>query len=596
MSDFMIRFSLCNIFICGIIGILLIVKRIFKNILSNRMQYNLWFLLLGLLAVPFIPFRSIGILQLLSWAYSFNSSSDISTEITAAGTPNANQTENSDWMNDFALSVNGERPAITGYLLLSIWIVGILVMIILIIKSALRLRTLEKSALPLQNQNVRRLYHQCLEEMEIHRNIPIYSTAYIKSPFTVGLIRPRIYLPIHLISDYNPKDCRFMLLHELQHYKHGDAFINGVMNLVSIVYWFNPMIWYALKEMRNDREIACDSSVLNMLKEQDYEEYGKTLINFAEKLSFSAFPFVSNMGGNKQQIKKRIISIASYHSTTKLQTVKGLFVYFLIGCFLLAFTPVLTANASENTYHINKEDNSISYTDLSAYFDEYQGCFVLFDLSTESWKIYNEAMAEKRISPDSTCKIYNAIFALENGYITPTSNSMTWDGWEYPIAEWNTNQNLVTAFRNSVNWYFQTLDQSAGLEALDSFYTYIDYGNHDLSAGISSYWAESSLKISPIEQVEMLKRLYMNEFHFDIKNVHAVKNALLLSSNDNGNLYGKTGTGNINGENISGWFIGFIETPNNTYFFALNISSTTNATGSKASDIALSILSDMNIW
>ena len=596
MSDFMIRFSLCNIFICGIIGILLIVKRIFKNILSNRMQYNLWFLLLGLLAVPFIPFRSIGILQILSWAYSFNSSSDISTEITAAGTPDANQTENSDWMNDFALSVNGERPAITGYLLLSIWIVGILVMIILIIKSALRLRTLEKSALPLQNQNVRRLYHQCLEEMEIHRNIPIYSTAYIKSPFTVGLIRPRIYLPIHLISDYNPKDCRFMLLHELQHYKHGDAFINGVMNLVSIVYWFNPMIWYALKEMRNDREIACDSSVLNMLKEQDYEEYGKTLINFAEKLSFSAFPFVSNMGGNKQQIKKRIISIASYHSTTKLQTVKGLFVYFLIGCFLLAFTPVLTANASENTYHINKEDNSISYTDLSAYFDEYQGCFVLFDLSNESWKIYNEAMAEKRISPDSTCKIYSAIFALENGFITPSSNSMTWDGREYPIAEWNTNQNLATAFKNSVNWYFQTLDQSAGLEALESFYTHINYGNHDLSAGISSYWAESSLKISPIEQVEMLKRLYMNEFHFDIENVHAVKNALLLSSYANGNLYGKTGTGNIDGENVNGWFIGFIEASNNTYFFALNISSTTNATGSKASDIALSILSDMNIW
>ena len=72
--------------------------------------------------------------------------------------------------------------------------------------------------------------------------------------------------------------------------------------------------------------------------------------------------------------------------------------------------------------------------------------------------------------------------------------------------------------------------------------------------------------------------------------------ALLLSSTANGNLYGKTGTGNINGENISGWFIGYVETSDNTYFFALNIGATENATGSKASDIALSILSDMNIW
>ena len=66
MANFMIRFFICNVFISGIIGILLIVKRIFKNSLSSRMQYNLWFLLLGLLAVPFIPFRFIGLPQLFN--------------------------------------------------------------------------------------------------------------------------------------------------------------------------------------------------------------------------------------------------------------------------------------------------------------------------------------------------------------------------------------------------------------------------------------------------------------------------------------------------------------------------------------------------
>ncbi len=70
MANFMIRFFICNVFISGIIGILLIVKRIFKNNLSSRMQYNLWFLLLGLLTVPFIPFRLIGVPQILSWISS----------------------------------------------------------------------------------------------------------------------------------------------------------------------------------------------------------------------------------------------------------------------------------------------------------------------------------------------------------------------------------------------------------------------------------------------------------------------------------------------------------------------------------------------
>lgn len=70
MADFMIRFLLCNVFISGIIGILMIAKRIFKNNLSSRMQYHLWFVLLGLLIVPFLPFRLVGIPQIFSWLCS----------------------------------------------------------------------------------------------------------------------------------------------------------------------------------------------------------------------------------------------------------------------------------------------------------------------------------------------------------------------------------------------------------------------------------------------------------------------------------------------------------------------------------------------
>ena len=59
MSDFMIRFLICNILFCGIISILLLMKHILKNCLSSRMQYNLWFLLLGLLTVPFFRFHEL---------------------------------------------------------------------------------------------------------------------------------------------------------------------------------------------------------------------------------------------------------------------------------------------------------------------------------------------------------------------------------------------------------------------------------------------------------------------------------------------------------------------------------------------------------
>ena len=90
--------------------------------------------------------------------------------------------------------------------------------------------------------------------------------------------------------------------------------------------------------------------------------------------------------------------------------------------------------------------------------------------------------------------------------------------------------------------------------------------------------------------------MYQNSFGFDSENIQAVKDSIQLTSSDDGILYGKTGTGNINGKNINGWFIGFVETSDNTYFFATNIQKDNNATGSTAAEITLSILSDLDLW
>ena len=289
MANFMIRFLLCNVLISGIIGILLIVKWVFRNNLSSRMQYNLWLLLLGLLTVPFMPFRLVSFPQIFSWLSSIRNSSASHADVVANNVMDTGLSGTTNWMNDFALSVNKDTLSVTGYILLGIWIVGMLAMMILVIKSSLRLRTIKKSALPLQNSEVRRLYNKCLNEMKITRNIPVYSTAFLKSPIIVGFLKPCIYLPIHLISDYHESDMRYMLLHELQHYRHKDAIANYLMNFAGVLYWFNPFVWFALREMRNDREVACDTSVLKMLEEDDYENYGNTLINFIEKVSISPF-------------------------------------------------------------------------------------------------------------------------------------------------------------------------------------------------------------------------------------------------------------------------------------------------------------------
>ena len=561
------------------------------------MQYNLWLLLLGLLAVPFIPFRLVSFPQIFSWLRSVRNYSASHADVGANNVMDTGLSGTTNWMNNFALSVNKDTPSVTGYILLGIWIVGMLAMMILIIKSSLRLRTIKRSALSLQNPEVRRLYNKCLNEMKIARNIPVYSTAFLKSPIIVGLLKPCIYLPIHLISDYHESDMRYMLLHELQHYRHKDALANYLMNFVGVLYWFNPFVWFALREMRNDREIACDTSVLKMLEADDYEDYGNTLINFIEKVSSSPFPFASSLSGNMKQMKRRIINIASYEKPTFYKKLKGLTAFILIAVLILGLTPFIsTYAADESRYQWKSSSENISYVDFSKYFGKYEGSFVLYDLENDIWSIHDIEHATLRVAPDSTYKIYDALFGLEEGVITPEDSFIAWNGKNYPFETWNSDQTLQSAMTSSVNWYFQAIDEQLASTNIHNYIQQIGYGNENVSGRLSTYWLESSLKISPVEQVKLLTKLQNNSLGFSSENINAVKDAICLSSSDAGTFYGKTGTGRVDGQDVNGWFIGYIETADNTYFFATNIGADSDATGGNATEITMSILSDMNIW
>lgn len=596
MLNFGIRFLICNAYICLLIGVITGLKQLLKKYLSAQIQYNFWFVLLVLLAVPFLPNNATSFLRIFSW-FSFTKSTMLNANPEAQNFTPIDQNYAIDKMNDFAVSISSKTPSTINILLLTIWVFGIVIMSILAFHSWRQLHILEKSALPLQSKKVKYVWNQCLSEMNIKETIPVYSTAFLKSPITVGFLRPRIYIPIHLISDFNPKDMRFMLLHELQHCRHKDTLISIFMNIAGIVYWFNPLIWYALKEMRCDREIACDSAVLQILHEEDFEAYGTTLINLAEKISLSPFPFTLGMGGTMKQMKRRVLNIAGFRKQTLLKKVRGIIVYAFITALLLECAPVLSIYASApDNYHFDEKERRIFHLDLNEFFQKYDGSFVLYDTYSNSWNIYNIEAAMERITPNSTYKIYDALLGLESEIITSTSSNMTWNGEDYPFDSWEASQDLNSAMHNSVNWYFQTIDSQVGFDSVKSFLQDIGYGNQITSSDLDLYWTDSSLKISPIEQIELLQKFHDNEFRFAPENIDAVKNAIHLASTTEGSFYGKTGTGRVDDQDVNGWFIGYVEKSDHIYYFATNIQGESETTGNKAAEITDSILSELRIW
>ncbi len=573
--------------------VITLIRYVFKKQLSAKWRYRLWFFLLIALTLPFIPN------DLLRFGnfFSFNHNQEES-QINASNTSIEETQMNESWMQDLSVSVNRLDLTAVNEILVSIWVIGIIIFTALIIQSWLKLNKIKISMTSIETNEVLALFTRCKQQLNISKQLMIGVSPLIKSPMTFGLFKTYIVLPSHFEEWLSMDEIKYILLHEMNHYKYKDIAMNYLVVIFQILYWYNPFVWFAFKEMRLDREIACDTAVLTSIDKDSYIKYGNTIINFIDKKNRTSFHFnlTNQLNGSKTQIKKRIESIASYTPESKLLQLKSLAVFMFVGIFVTGQIPIMSVVANEeNHYDISNEQRTV-YEDLSNYFADYEGSFVLYSTQEEKYYIYNEEKSTLRVSPNSTYKIYSALFGLESNVITSEDSFIKWDGEQYPYDSWNKNHNLSSAMQDSVTWFFQKLDQNVHQDTIQFYLNKINYGNHDTSGGLTQYWLESSLKISPIEQVQSLKNFYNNTYGFKDENIQTVKDAIKLEEKDGAILSGKTGTGSVNGKINNGWFIGYVETKEDTLFFATNIQDEENSYGSIAAEITLSILKDKDIY
>lgn len=593
---FSIHFLICNIIVGILLGIILFFKKILKKHVTADVQYYIWYIFAAALILPFVPYTPFEPGRLLSKIRDlFTPAASLSTGIPAGQSVDMTAPAQLG-LSDLAASFSGTSFRTLGVILTVIWAAGCFVTAGFFLYQIFKIRRIRKAAYLITPENEPELYScclSCMQELKIGQQVSLYASCALTSPVSYGLFRPKVIIPQDMDIVLGADDVRFIFLHELQHLKHRDAALNYISCVLQIIYWFNPLVWYGFRIMQKDREIACDHSFIRTVGRERAVSYGHTLIRYAEKLHRNAFLSpLSSLGGEKSVIVQRVKEIADYKAETPARRFKSFCTLSLAVILVYTASPFLTAYAAENSpYELS--GRNVEEIDLSSYFHGNDGAFVLYDMTEDSYLIYNEELSTKRVSPDSTYKIYSALFALEEGIITPGSSERAWDGTEYPFDSWNQDQSLETAMQNSVNWYFQNLDAQTGYTALSSYYSRISYGNCDLTAGIGSYWAESSLKISPAEQTDLLAGLLQNKWGFNEENIQAVKNAMFIGDTPVGKLYGKTGTGSDGSQNINGWFVGFLEDNGHIYCFAANLQNGSDASGSAASEIAIDILNDI---
>ncbi len=224
--------------------------------------------------------------------------------------------------------------------------------------------------------------------------------------------------------------------------------------------------------------------------------------------------------------------------------------------------------------------------DLSSLFEGYQGTMVVMELPSGQVERYKPARAAMRLSPCSTFKIANALIGLETGVLSGPDHLLTWDGKVRSRPVDNQNHTLQTAIDNSVVWYFQALAAAVGPARMGHYVKALDYGNQDISGGITRFWLGSSLKISADEQVEFLRKLYEDALPIEPRHQALVREMLKLKKTPQYQLSGKTGTNLVGGKATLGWFVGHLALADKAYVFACNIEAPDQATGSKARQIA----------
>lgn len=244
----------------------------------------------------------------------------------------------------------------------------------------------------------------------------------------------------------------------------------------------------------------------------------------------------------------------------------------------------------------------------SDYFEGLNGAAVIYNPSENYYQIYNQKLAFEQRSPCSTFKIISSLIALENGIIEVNDSARLWSGEIFWNEDWNKDITFEEAFRSSCVWYFREVINEIGVDLVQIELDKLRYGNCDISdwegrlntnnnnRALTGFWIESSLKISPKEQAEVMERIFGNHSEYSEEAQNQLKQVMLVSEQNETDalIYGKTGMGMAQGVVVDAWFTGFFDINHQRMYFCIYLGETSGAdvSSTKAKDIALKIISD----
>ena len=224
-----------------------------------------------------------------------------------------------------------------------VWIVGGAIILLSAIKDSIIFGFhVKKNCDTVKDQAILDIVNSHKRTIRIKREIKITTCAAIQMPLVIGILRPNILLPTHIINKMDHKYLYTILLHEVYHIKRNDVLKNYIIMFAKALHWFNPLVWIGIKKMKEDMEFACDQQVFSQLDNEKGLQYCESLIQAARYLKKRKVPqFASSLCEKKSNLKERIIKMISPKKKSKsIATITTLLaIVMAITCFTTACQP-----------------------------------------------------------------------------------------------------------------------------------------------------------------------------------------------------------------------------------------------------------------
>jgi beta-lactamase regulating signal transducer with metallopeptidase domain len=226
-----------------------------------------------------------------------------------------------------------------------VWLAGAMILFVLTWRVNARFARQVSRSPEIGDPALLRLFAASKNELNIRRSIRLVESGQVQSPAIMGLFHPTLLLPARVREKFDATELRLIFLHELAHLKRGDVIVQGIIALLQILHWFNPVLWFSFRRMRLDREPAADALVLSRTGEAERERYGLMLLKLLEHFNQRhSLPTLVGILEEKDQFKRRFTLIARFTRGAYGWSTLGAVLLVTLALLTLTKTPVLAAS------------------------------------------------------------------------------------------------------------------------------------------------------------------------------------------------------------------------------------------------------------